>query len=339
MLLIPQTKVRKLNKDKTIPCELLSLMSALGRLKSPPLLHSDPFILNRQNMDECKPFIPGNGIAITHPTVEDQASAHRLVPNCRYTLGHVEGRDSECSYCLEELLATDLTVTYVGCQNAFHNNCFDEVLAANHLLLAPKTAPSKCPMCNDPIYPWPRLVGPLPPDEEAARQVTNQNAAAEAERRRRAANPQADRAFAEADARRRAANAGTIPAVPRIVAPVAVVNPTEPPRLALRRYPDIALSAGVPSELVAAIMGNFANLYFLEQWRAQLSMANYDALDRLRLYCDAATQRLLGLAAEWRNEEAAGMIADRPRFKLETMETHHQQVHGWLVATGHLQVI
>ena len=60
-------------------------------------------------------FVPVDGIALTDPTAEDEPSRHRIVRNCRYTLGPVEGRDSECTLCLEDLEATGLTVTHATC--------------------------------------------------------------------------------------------------------------------------------------------------------------------------------------------------------------------------------
>jgi hypothetical protein len=65
-------------------------------------------------------------------------------------------------------------------------------------------------MCNDLLYPWPALVGVLPPAEHTAREAARQVAAAEAGRRHRAANTQAERAFAEAAVRRQAEGIGAV---------------------------------------------------------------------------------------------------------------------------------
>ena len=145
--------------------------------------------------------MPVRGITLADAPTEDEPSRHRVVRNCRNTLGFVEGRDSECTYCLEELEETDHTVTHNECLNAFHDHCFDEVLKANPNLLTPGPVPSKCPFCNGLLYPWPALVGALPPAEAAAREAARQRAAAEARRRELLADFQAARAFAETDIR------------------------------------------------------------------------------------------------------------------------------------------
>ena len=163
-------------------------------------------------MSEHPTFVPVSGITLADAPTEGEPSRHRLVRNCRYTLGPVEGRDSECSYCLEDLAATDYTVTHNECLNAFHDHCFDEVLKTNPNLLTPNPVPSKCPFCNGLLYPWPALVGPLPPAEAAVREQARQQAAAELQRRERRAEEQAQRAFTRAATGRvLAANPGMKP--------------------------------------------------------------------------------------------------------------------------------
>jgi hypothetical protein len=152
-------------------------------------------------MSDCITFMPVRGITLADAPTEDEPSRHRVVRNCRYTLGFVEGRDSECTYCLEDLEETDHTVTHNECLNAFHDHCFDEVLKTNPNLLTPGPVPSKCPVCNGLLYPWPALVDALPPAEAAAREAARERAAAEARRRELLADLQAERAFAETDIR------------------------------------------------------------------------------------------------------------------------------------------
>jgi hypothetical protein len=114
----------------------------------------------RTRMSTRVTFVPVDGITLADPPTEDEPSRHPLVQGYRYTFG-VEGRDSTCTLCLEELKATDVTVTHAKCLNAYHDGCFSEHLASNADLLTKTPVRSKCPNCNGVLYPWPALVGPV----------------------------------------------------------------------------------------------------------------------------------------------------------------------------------
>ena len=254
-------------------------------------------------MTERISFVPGNGISVSDPTTEAEPSRHRLVRNCHYTLGHVGGRDSERSYCLEELKATDPTVTHSGCQNSFHDHCFDEVLASNPLLLIPNPEPSKCPMCNDLLYPWPALVGVLPPAEHAAREAARQVATAEAERRRRAANTQAERAFAEAPARREAEGIGAV----------------------------------VPPDIAVAIRILFAELDEIERRRQALQKGNFMAIEEVAEQRNATLAALQELAEGSGDDEVLRVVDARIRIEVDNMAAELAAMQEFLAGLNALR--
>ena len=113
------------------------------------------------------------GALSDYPVVVSDDDRHDVADDCRHTVGFAEGRETMCVICQEEMESDASTITHCKwgnvCGNAFHEECFDALVAASTDIFAPEPQPTKCPMCRGLLQPWPTYTLRISTEAEAAR--------------------------------------------------------------------------------------------------------------------------------------------------------------------------